>query len=260
MGDKGNSEEPPAQELVGGGIQSTSTVGGGQLAMRSYLSYFHIQTAAFFTRQSAMMEKQHSGKPWGEVWSSGVFAEHRAYVTGAVFAAVAFLEATINELFKDAAEAHGGGPVTQLPEPVRSRMAELWQQGVDRSNSLLKYQIALSSAGKAPFHTGAQPYQDMRLLLDLRDRLIHFKPETISAGQTEEQADLHAVEKRLGSKFPLNPLMPRETENPFYPDKCLSHGCAKWAVESALRFADDFCSRMKITPRHDPYRSSLKTD
>jgi hypothetical protein len=260
MGDRGNSEKPPPQVLTGGGIARTSAVGGGQLAMRSYLSFYHIQTAAFFARQSAVMEKEHGGKSWGEVWNSGAFAEHRAYVTGAVFAAAAFLETTINELFKDAVEEHSGGPVTQLPESVRSLIAERWRQGVDRFDSLSKYQTALILARQDPFPTGVQPYQDLRLLTNFRNRLIHFEPETITAGEPEEQATFHKVEQQLAGKFPPNPLIPEDSRNPVYPDKCLSHGCAKWAVESALRFADDFCSRMKITPRHDPYRSLLKTD
>ncbi len=263
MGDRGGPQPPPVQQFHGQGMASPwpAAAATGRLGMRSYLSYFHIQRAAFLTRQSARMERKHAGQPWGEIWNSGVFAEHRAYVSGAVFAAVAFLEATINELFKDAAEGHQAGPVMQLPEHVRSLMAERWRQGVDRFDSLSKYQTALILAGQAPFDIGAQPYQDVRLLTDLRNGLIHFEPETIwSSAESDEQADLHAVERRLRGKFRPNLLMPADSRNPFYPDKCLSHGCAEWAVKSTLRFADDFCSRMKITPRHDPYRSLLNTD
>lgn len=260
MGNRGESEQPPDRELQGGGIASSSAVGSLRVGVRSYLSFFHIQTAAFFARQSARLEREYAGHSWREVWEAGVFPEHRAYVTGAVFATVAFLEATINELFKDAAEGHQGGPATQLPEHARPLMAERWRQGVDRFDCLSKYQTALILAGEVPFNTGAQPYQDVRLLRDLRNGLIHFEPETIwGSGEPERQADVHAVERRLRGKFALNPLMPEESGNPFYPDKCLSHGCAKWAVECSLSFTDVFHTQMGITPRYEPYRHLLGT-
>ncbi len=42
--------------------------------------------------------------------------------------------------------------------------------------------------------------------------------------------------------------------NPFFPDKCLGHGCAKWALESSVEFADAFFSRMGIVPRHERFK------
>jgi hypothetical protein len=60
------------------------------------------------------MEREHRDKSWRELNESGAFAEHRAYVTGAILAAVTFLEATINELFADTADEHAVGSVKQL--------------------------------------------------------------------------------------------------------------------------------------------------
>ena len=73
------------------------------------------------------MEREHRDKSWRDLNESGVFAEHRAYVTGAIFAAVAFLEATINELFADTADESAVGSVRPLPPvcnaPPRRRHA-----------------------------------------------------------------------------------------------------------------------------------------
>jgi hypothetical protein len=40
----------------------------------------------------------------------------------------------------------------------------------------------------------------------------------------------------------------------------MSHGCAKWAVESSVKFVDDFCGRMGLTPVFDGVRRSLATE
>jgi hypothetical protein len=61
--------------------------------------------------------------------------------------------------------------------------------------------------------------------------------------------DLYKWEGQLKAVgFTLNPLMPT---NPFFPDRCLSHGCANWAVETSLRFVREFCAAMTITPLFD---------
>ena len=268
MGDSSESEEQLNQSVTGrSSIQAEAKLTlSVAMHMRTYLSPYHILTAAFFTRQSAAMERQHLGTLWSEEFQAGPFAEHRAYVVGAVFAAVAFLEATINELFNDALEKHQAAPpvekhtqdpISWLAEPVRNSLGKRWQgwrAGTDRVDALSKFQLALSLAGKKPLPKGEQPYQNVSLLNSLRVRLIHFEPEWTLLGEQPQQANLHPIEQALRGKFALNPLMPENTSNPFFPDKVLSHGCAKWAVQSSLEFNDTFCIRLGIPTRYEQYR------
>jgi hypothetical protein len=255
MGDQRGSEEPQKQNLHGEAIASAAAVGSLTVSYRAYLSEYHIRTAAFFARQSAKMERKHRDKSWHDLNESGAFAEHRAYVTGAIFAAVAFLEATINELFDDTADERAVGPVRQLPSDARALMRNLWRFKSCREGSTLnKFQTALDLNGKEPFKKGQQPYQDVDLLIGLRNDLIHFKPEWIAAGQPATQSEQHKFERQLRTKFLHNPLIPEPTEeHPFYPDKCLSHGCAEWAVKCSLAFANKFHARMGILSRYDRY-------
>jgi hypothetical protein len=61
----------------------------------------------------------------------------------------------------------------------------------------------------------------------------------------------------LQGKFNLNPLT--GAGNPFYPDKCLGHGCAEWAVNSSIKFVDEFFEKLGSTPVFDHVREQLKT-
>jgi hypothetical protein len=196
------------------------------------------------------MEREHGDQGWS---ITGVFEEHRGYVMGSIFSTVAFVEATINELFKDATEPYmPAGPISQVPESVKSLLAEQWRQGVSRFDTLSKYQTALNLAGKQPLDPGRQPYQDARSLIKLRNKLIHYEPEW----STVE----HPIERELQGKFPENPFVPTYVGNPFYPDRCLSHGCAKWSVKSSLALTEEFHTRLGTTPTYDPYRPFLDTE
>jgi hypothetical protein len=224
-----------------------------RIMMRQPMSPFHILAAARFSKLSAVVEREHRDHTWVEVNRSGAFFEHRGYVMGAIFMAVAFLEATINELFRDAVDAYTVAehvyppPIRRVPEPVRKLLAKRWRESVEREDTLSKYQIALKSAGKAPLDPGRQPYQDAKLLIGLRNRLVHYKPEFVVAGE-------HIAERQLRGKFAENPFIEADTDNPFYPDRCLSHGCAKWAAESSINFADEFHTRMRTIRAYDPHR------
>ena len=123
-----------------------------------------------------------------------------------------------------------------------------------------KFQIALALTRKPSFKSGRNPYQDVKLLVELRNALIHYVPEWVAAAQAEPEAEAaHKFEKKLRRKFLPSPFM---GNNPYFPDKCLGHGCAKWGVDSALKFTDKFFSTMGLTPRYElSYdRSSLRAE
>src|SRR5215217_2499843 len=212
------------------------------------LSLSYIFAADRFAKKSAELERQYADQGGAIVmFGTDVFEEHRGYVIGAIFSSVAFVEATINELFANAADSEVPAAIAQVSGPARSLLAELWQQGVDQQNTLLKYQTALISLGKAPFDSDRQPYQNVFLLIHLRNKLMHYKTEWSVAG-------LHPIERRLRGRFTENPFVPVDASNTIYPDRCLSHGCAKWSVKSSLAFVEKFHSRAGTTPNYNGHK------
>lgn len=179
--------------------------------------------------------------------------QHHACVVSAVIMSAAFLEATINELFSDCADEHMAQDLTSLS--AKELMGRLWQKGIPRTASysiLEKYEIALELNGKAAFNTGAAPYQDIKLLVELRNALIHFEPETVLSHSVNEAPKLHKFEKRFAGKFDSNALT--GAGNPFYPDKLLGAGCANWAIRSAVAFTDEFYERLASQPIYEHVR------
>jgi hypothetical protein len=209
------------------------------VAARAYFSWQHLSAAALCARSAKSIETSKAG-------TKAYFPEHRSYVIGSVLFSVAALEAAINELFADASEANLG-KLRPVDENVIKRMGEMWLLGVPRTARYTvaeKYAIALALDGKPPFHKGTEPWQSVAKLLKLRNALIHYEPEWVPVDSTKEPGDEHTFEKQLSGKFPVNPLAP--TENPFYPDKVLGHGCAAWAVRSAMDFMDSFQEKLGL--------------
>ncbi len=223
-----------------------------EIRSRTYFSIGHIQSAALFTRLSHKIEKNYDGR-----FSPELDSECRSYVTGAIFAAVAFLEATINEFLMDITDK-SVEKRQHLEQKDITMIANLWARDIfGRLSTLEKYQIALILAGKEIFDTNINPYQDVSYLVKLRNALIHYEPEWIIDISEINEIEPHKFESMLKGKFNLNPIA--GDGNPFYPHKCLGHGCAEWAVNSSIKFVDEFFGKRGTIPIFNHIRGELET-
>lgn len=204
---------------------------GGQatLSVRAYLSLHHLWAAEHFAN---MTEETEAALVSG---STPFDPEHRSYAFGAILESTAFLEAVINEQLQDAADGHGG----KLPGAAAG-WAALWEESDEGYMPLLaKYQLALVAAGKEPLDRGAEPFQSVRLLIELRNLITHFRPQSVRAGEAMK------IEKKIGTRFATT-RAPIGDGNPWFPDRCLGAGCAQWAVRVAKEFADAFHERLGV--------------
>jgi hypothetical protein len=216
-----------------GGIKARASVSASARVKHNF-SKQHLRAAILFAddaQKSEAMTKQ----PDEEHRS-----RHRACVTAAILSAVAFLEASINELYLSAIDQDR----TNLPT-FDHRLFQLFGQDwrdVEKYPILQKYQTALLLAGKDRFNQGGPPYQDADNLIRLRDSLVHYKPEW------DDEAGQHQnLENRLRRKFTLSPYA--ETGSLWFPHQCLGAGCAQWSAVTARDFSDEFCDRLGIAKR-----------
>jgi hypothetical protein len=195
----------------------------------------HLFAARHMSGLACEIEKEHVGTT-----EPDVIRRHRAYVIGAVLAAAAFLEASINELYLEVQDhVVNGGPEGR--RRVLAVPAHFWSQAA-HPPILHKYQLALVVADAEPFDEGRSPFRDADGLIALRDALVHGRPEWRDAhGRRQNLA------RRLRAKFPHNALA--SEADPEFPDRLLGGGCASWAVRVAEKFSNDFCQRMAIPAR-----------
>lgn len=163
-------------------------------------------------------------------------------VLGAVTASLAFLECSINGLYGHASSKLG------RKTNYRRMLSSIYHDKLKFANLpwLTKYQIALALAQKPMFDLGAEPYQSVELLNQLRNELIH--PKEIMSGIDEEWnfdkgRPTTNLERRLVGRFAFNVAKKREYDE-FIPHRCLSSACALWAVRSAAEFYIEFESRL----------------
>ncbi len=245
-------EEDQESSPAGGDLMNATFSGDalspvltGQATAKSRvnLSFQHMQEAIHLMELSNDCEAANSGKTFAD---GDFFNHHRAYVVGAIMTSVASVEARINEFYLDATDNLLG---SILDAGQQVLLAELWKP-VDekRFRILQKYQIALAAIERSKFDTSRGPYQDVDLLIALRNMLVHFKPEW-----DNDQKKHRQIEKKLQGRFKLNPFWPKDGPI-FFPFKCLSHGCASWAVRSSMNFILQFFALIGVDPETDLFK------
>lgn len=188
---------------------------------------------------------------------------HEAFMLNSVLSSVAFLESTINELYSDAADE--AFPVTDEQQAaLLGLIARRWknEKNFDRAPLITRYQKILALADRAPFEEGDRAYDNVRDLIGIRNYLMHFRREWVEVrapGQPagREVSAARRFENELKKKFAPNPFAHKNL--PFFPDHCLGHGCAEWAVMNSIFFADAFFARLGLPVPYAGVRDELRT-
>ena len=214
---------------------SLSLSGETSARLKHSFSRQHLAAAAYFARRSADIEASLVAPNEDEK------SQHRAYVTGTILSAVAFLESSVNEFYLEAVD-NNKNPLGSLSDSAVSSLASAWPQ-VESLEILEKFQKALNIASLPQFNKGNPPFQDAASLVKLRNALVHYKSEW------DDQAIVHSsLKQRLAVRFKPNPYAP--TGSLWFPHLCLGAGCASWSVDTATSFLHEFCSRMTIPRRY----------
>jgi len=180
------------------------------------------------------------------------YAQLRSCVLSALTASAAFLEAGINELFEDAVE-YLASPrheaLRGLDQETQVRLAALWPH-VEMQSVMVKYDIALDVANADPLDHGTEPAQSVGDLVKVRNHFIHYRPISVRDGVAK--GNDKKLSDRLRQKIEL-PLWDNGGED-LFPTRVICPDLARWAVESAVSYADVFSERLGIKPAYDHVR------
>jgi hypothetical protein len=151
-------------------------------------------------------------------------------LTALLFAAAAF-EAFVNELDELAA---GTGGTRGVEDPRIKSLAEVLGEAEEsKASTRLKYLLAGVALQGTPFDRGAQPWQDLELLIRIRDSIVHLRPIRFQMGDkgfstTGDKLIQQLRERRLLPTLPDAHVM-------FYLQWLAPRSVARWAVNTAVR-------------------------
>lgn len=214
------------------------------LGVINQYAQYHIRSAVYMAQECYKFESLYCNES-----ADYHYYHHRANVTSCILLTQAFLEARINEFFL----LPSLNSIVWNPGDVSERII---QDIIDESKTkefghlpmIKKYQLGLSTLGRASFNEEAVLFKDACLLNAIRNHLVHFKPYSSLLTPTKP-SDLHDLQRKCKGKFPNNEVALKMNRLNF-PDIILGYGCAKWAVKSTLSFVKEFDIRVNLNANY----------
>ena len=223
------------------------------ISLKTYFSIQHIQAAAYFSRRTSRLERQH---PTGTT-SGAVRVVSRGYVSTTLFTAVAFLEALAGELYADA-DLPDGGHLATLEPKTRQLIAEIGLvESVEKSPVMSKFDLLLRAANREPVERGTSPAQDVATMIRLRNELVHYKAAWFDVGTEGEVRPGNLMESKLVQQI-RGRFSPRAgSSGGLEADSWMGSGCTQWAVRSTIEYSDLMFARLRVVPTYEHVRHFL---
>lgn len=187
--------------------------------------------------------------------------QHLAFGAGAIISSVGFLESIANTVIFDIEQQTPAIDRYEFDvKKVRSEILDEYESIYDNKHSSLvyektpkKYNELLNYASVQKFDESSDDlYQNVKSCIKFRDQLIHPKPENIPIQDEIDEPDIYGKHQSLQGA-----LQGKGSSNPFTNApllRYLSHGYAKWAIKSVIRFTNEFYDRINTEP---VYRDSI---
>ncbi|WAC04786.1 MAG: hypothetical protein OS112_10080 [Methanoregula sp.] len=231
-----------------------------EIRFRDCFSVRYIQSAALLCRLGYAIEKDYAES--GQVSQESILS-YEAFILNSILSSVVFLESTINELYSDAADNTPLSADEKNAELFR-KIRERWtnEKNFDRAPVLTKYQKILLYTDRPTFAETDPAFLNVKSLVEIRNFLMHYRREWVVLAQSRNLRGGHETrglkfEEALKHAFKENPFAHKN--RPFFPDKCLGHGCAEWAVINSLVLTVEFFSRLGLSAPYDGIKNELLT-
>jgi hypothetical protein len=208
-------------------IKLAVTVHAPTISTRMNFAVQNMMAAARFSRAVGSIEAAHAGQPYGSFHDEIL---HNA--SACIFLCCASLEAYTNEVYADRSKLFTGAE--------RQAVEVEWRRK-EWDSTLNKFEFFLEKKGKASI-SGSLSYGEVATLVQLRNALVHFKPEW-----SDEEASHAELSASLTGKFVPSEFL---ADANCFPRRWASHSCTQWAVKSCLAYAVDFEASAGLQPKY----------
>lgn len=207
-------------DILGALSTNQAQTSSANVKTRTNLALHHLFAACRFSAKVKEIENANLGKKFSGFWEEIL---HNSL--GVATLSVAALESYANEMYFEGAV---------LKPSMNASAAEEMASIIDRETILKKYALALSITTGKKLDLGISVTQNVKALIEVRNAIIHFKPEWF--GESDKHEKLSTALKK---RFNASPFLANE---PLFPLAWASHSFTVWALKTTINFIEHFHS------------------
>jgi len=226
------------------------------ISIKEHIAQRLESSAVLFAREATRLEEEfEKNKDSLGDRKAEYYNRVQEYTSGAIIMAVAGIEGMVNEILSESSTKINRPsvvPMHNVTSTSLKRWSNLWEHGIPGRgfNALEKCQAALHIADIEPLPDDQGSVQNLKLLIILRNRLVHSEPIVTPFGSHLSQGEKAPLERKLLGKFSESSIA--DPHSPFIWAKCLGAGCARWAVDTSAEFTNDFFAALGIPITRTP--------
>ncbi len=200
-----------------------------------YLAKNYIESSMIFSKNARLTELKETVDYYDK-------SNHLANVIGSVLFSVLYLESTINEFYINMTDYIDYKSDAKAKN--KKIISEFWNSDKFVNYSILeKYQYALVLLDCDKFNEAINPFQNIKILISLRNYLVHYRPEWIELKTDQtSKTQIVSLEKKMKGKFDIKKIF--YDDNDFFPNKYLVYSCTAWAISNSIQFVNDFYEKL----------------
>jgi len=201
------------------------------ILLRYNFTYNFLVSAATMTRLAGDIDSK------GKNTTETERFQHKAFVAGSIMQSVAALETDVWSILNHGLGHHLGSDGL---DKESKQMLNIVAETIERESLLKKLNLILQLTRRKSLDFGVQPVQDLDMVISLRNEITHFK------SLWTNELDRRKLFKALEDKDSTPPSYSPEGRQNFFPHICLTHGRAKWALETVISFFDSYYKELGI--------------
>jgi hypothetical protein len=202
-----------------------------KVLLRYNFTYNFLIGAVTMTRLAKEIENK------GKESSETERFQHKAFVSGSIMQSVAALETDVWSILNHGLGHHlGSDGLDKESKQILNIVAET----IERESLMKKLNLILQLTRRKRLDFGVQPMQDLDMVINLRNEITHFK------SLWTNELDRRKLFKALEDMDSTPPSYAPEGRQNFFPHICLTHGRAKWALETVISFFDFYYKELGI--------------
>jgi hypothetical protein len=200
-----------------------------------YLAKNYIESSMIFSKNARLIELKENIDYYDK-------SNHLANAIGAVLFSVLYLESTINEFYINVIDYNDYKSDKRAKN--KKIISEFWNSNKFVNFSILeKYQYALILLDCDKFDENKNPFQNIKILISLRNYLVHYRPEWVELKTNPtDKTEIVNLEKKLKGKFEAKKLF--QNDNDIFPNRYLVFSCTDWAISNCIQFVNDFYNKL----------------
>lgn len=206
---------------------------GGSVELQTRYNF----TFNFLVGAAAMAKKALEIENKGENATESERLEHMAFIAGCIMQSVAALESEAWSLLNHGPGHHlGSNGLDKESKETLSIVADTFE----KEPILQKFDLILQLIRRDKLDLGAQPIQDLNLVINLRNEITHFK------SLPTKELDRKKLYKALKRKDSNPPSFNLGKNKNFFPHICLTFSRAKWSLDTVVTFIEFYYSKLEI--------------